>query len=67
MPGKNGAYVMMPHSDYMAEHKRLARVLKGAKTAAASAEMRRQGRENPMMMVKAPAMVRRVRMRREDY
>lgn len=39
------AVVMMPRKDYLAEHSRLEKVLKGAKTAAAAKELARQKME----------------------
>lgn len=59
--------VKMPMKSYMAEHARLARVLKDAKTTAASKELMRQKKEvmetmakhgKSHMMMKAPMMIR---------
>ena len=58
----------MDHNKYVAEHRRLFKVLEGAKTAAAAKELAKQRKEvdiamkktmkpKDYMMMKAPAMI----------
>lgn len=56
----------MDYGDYKAEHKRLAKVLKGAKTAAAARELRMQRMEKPKM-VSGCKMMKKMKMRTEDF
>jgi hypothetical protein len=57
---------MMPIADYKSEHKRLSKVLKGAKTAAAARELKMQRKEKPMMVSKCK-MMNGMKMRTEDF
>ena len=56
--------VIMPRKEFMAEHARLAKVLKEAKTAAAAKELARQMAEIRMQMARPHAngpMIKRIK------